>query len=358
MVSSVFKIHVFLCKVTPLIFEVLTVHRENLGEYACIDLFFKFISWIDIDEHSSAWSMGMQIKKTPISFLLMEMHNDFLYCIDRAMVLRTWINITSIQINPIGIYSVVTPCYSIRVKNWKNIENHLISQYFPHLRFWSQLINNASHDMWTWNFSWVNSSSDYDTFFITIKGFRLRLVYKEIFILNGFFFVWNSLCWTYCEEFDWSAFESFDDRGSVKIYIWEVLTSIFTMFEEFIIIQIRPWIEKGKKHFLIRWKSMLKGPFDPSLTEFLEISWKLTIPAILTLSLILSQQQLSLSLNTGTNPSFNNLDYLWYKRYLILHIFYFKGYLSSLWESLDGKVKPGSVIILRMVSSNPYVILE
>lgn len=108
----------------------------------------------------------------------MIVHDDFFDCIYRRMCLRTRINIATIKINTVWVNSVVTSRYSIRVYYRKNVEYKFISKQSSFLVILSELLDDSSHDMRCWYLAWMHSGSNYYTFFVTYKLFRLVIQRK------------------------------------------------------------------------------------------------------------------------------------------------------------------------------------
>ena len=128
MIINILTIHIFFSKITSLVFKYLTIQRQYLRKKADISLFLKLISRISINKNSFSSSMSMKIQKPKILVLTMIMSNDLLYRVNRRMMFVRRIDITAIQIDPICVNSIMSPCHSIRINYRKYIKHKFIPQ--------------------------------------------------------------------------------------------------------------------------------------------------------------------------------------------------------------------------------------
>ena len=128
MIINILTIHIFFSKITSLVFKYLTIQRQYLRKKADISLFLKLISRISINKNSFSSSMSMKIQKPKILVLTMIMSNDLLYRVNRRMMFVRRIDITTIQIDPICVNSIMSPCHSIRIYYRKDIKHKFIPQ--------------------------------------------------------------------------------------------------------------------------------------------------------------------------------------------------------------------------------------
>jgi len=119
----------------------------------------------------------------------MQVHNPLFNCVNRTMIFWTWINITSVEIYAICIDSIMSSRDSIWIKYGNDVKNELVSNEPSKLCVLSYLINNSSHHMRARHLSWMNSCSNYDALFITIKPFRFLTILKQIFIFERFLLI-------------------------------------------------------------------------------------------------------------------------------------------------------------------------
>lgn len=272
MISSVLDIHVLLCEITTLIFEVLRVHRQNLWKQTCLNLFLKLIRWVAVNEHPLSWRMGMQVQKTKVSIVFMKMHDNLFNRVNWTVFLWVWIDVASIQVDSICIHSIMTSCHSIGVQDWYDIKHCLVSEHIGNFIVFGQLIDDACHNMWAWNLSRMNSCCHNDAFFVTIKCLRLLLVDKQVLIVDWLLLVNQTLFRTYCQQIHRSALQSFCDNSSVKVDVRIFVTSLFDWVEKSVILEIGPGVKESKEDLFIGSHGVLERPLDPSLIEFLEMS--------------------------------------------------------------------------------------
>ena len=123
-------------------------------------------------------SMSMKIQKPKIFILTMIMSNNLLNGIDRRMILRRRIDITTIQINTICIHSIMPPCHSIWIYYRKYIKYKFISQKSYLLIILRYLLYYSCHNMRTRYLSWVHPRTNYKTLLLRTKFFRLVMSRK------------------------------------------------------------------------------------------------------------------------------------------------------------------------------------
>lgn len=90
-ISSVFAIHIFFCKIGTLIFEINAIHREKLWKYTGSNLFHKLIWTISIYKSSFSGCMSMKIQICKKSILLMKVNNHFPDWVNWWLLLCRWI---------------------------------------------------------------------------------------------------------------------------------------------------------------------------------------------------------------------------------------------------------------------------
>jgi len=170
----------------------------------------------------------------------------------------------------------------------------------------------------------MNTSSKNNSLFCR-KISRLFPINKKISVFNRLLFKHHSFFRGYSKKFNRSSFKRINDACSMKICfrIWgEFLLNFVQKLE---IILIWPWIKERKVYFFWRCKGMFKGPFYPSFIKNLQLSFFYTISFVLTGLLILFQSGDDYSLKTGTNPSYNSLDFIilihtWFCIFLIVKL--------------------------------------
>lgn len=59
---SIFRIHMFLTKITVLIFETFIIHRNKFAEYLALYLFDKIVYCVPVDEVTFFGVMGVEIE--------------------------------------------------------------------------------------------------------------------------------------------------------------------------------------------------------------------------------------------------------------------------------------------------------
>ena len=119
----------------------------------------------------------------------MKVHDYFLNSIDWWMIFCWRSKIATIQIYSIGVYPIMASSYSIRVENREQIKNKIISKDFGLLRIFNQLFDDPCHYMRTWDLTWMNSCPDNNSFLLRTKKAWFFCSFKQMFILDFFFFI-------------------------------------------------------------------------------------------------------------------------------------------------------------------------
>jgi hypothetical protein len=70
----------------------------------------------------------MEVQKGKVPVLGVGVHDDSLYCVDGAVILRGGVDVAPIEVNAVDIDSEVSSGHAIRVEDWEDIEDEVISE--------------------------------------------------------------------------------------------------------------------------------------------------------------------------------------------------------------------------------------
>lgn len=191
MVINIFTVHIFFGEVAAFVLENFTIHRENLWKQADLDLFFKLICRIPINKNTFSGCMSMKVQKSKVLSFIVKVHNDFFDCIYRRMIFRRWINITSIEVDPVWIDSIVSSSYPIGVENREEIKHELVPQKSGLFSVFGKRGDDPCHDMRTGYFSRMNPCPYNNALLLGTKLSGLILIGEEMFVLKLLIFVGN-----------------------------------------------------------------------------------------------------------------------------------------------------------------------
>lgn len=126
MVVYFLAIHIFFGEIAALVLKNLAVHGQDLREKTYFSLFLKLIASITVDEDTFPSCVCMQIQKAKKFSFFMKVQNNLFDCIYWWMSFWIGIDVTSIEIDSIRVYSVMATSHSIRVEDGKQIEDEFI----------------------------------------------------------------------------------------------------------------------------------------------------------------------------------------------------------------------------------------
>ena len=106
----------------------------------------------------------------------MVVHHDSFGCVDGGMVLGRGVEVAPVEVDAVGVHSVMPPTHSIWVKDWKYIEDKPIPEKCCFGVVFCKLFDDAGHDMGGWDFPWVHSGSDHHAFLVADELLGLILV--------------------------------------------------------------------------------------------------------------------------------------------------------------------------------------
>jgi len=130
--------------------------------------------------------MGMQVQKSKILSFTMKMGDDLFYGINWGVQLGRRVDIAAVQVDSIGVNSIVTSCHSVGIDDRKYIENKFVSKKSGLLAILSDFTDDASHDMRTWHLPWMHSGGYDEAFLFWPKLFGFVMIDKKILILQFF----------------------------------------------------------------------------------------------------------------------------------------------------------------------------
>ena len=117
------------------------------------------------------------------------MHDYFFDCKNGRMIFRRRIYVTSVKIDTVRIYSIMSSGHAVRIEDRKNVKHKLISQKTSFLTILAELLNDSCHDMRTWDLTRMYSSTYYETFFLRDELFRFVFVCKQVLAIKLLTFV-------------------------------------------------------------------------------------------------------------------------------------------------------------------------
>lgn len=166
MIVNVLAVHVLLSEVASLVFEYFTIHGKYLREEAYFCLLLQLIAGIAVDEDALPCCVCVQIKKAKKFVPLVEVKDDAFDCVDGRMRLRTGIDVATIEIDAVGIDTVMSTGHPIRIENGEKVKDEAVSQQPCFFSIFSQLVYDACHHVRTRDFTRVHSGSNYECFLI------------------------------------------------------------------------------------------------------------------------------------------------------------------------------------------------
>lgn len=127
MIVDVLAVHVLLCEVAALVLENFTIHRQYLRKEAYLCLLLQLVAGVAVNEDPLSRGMRMKVQKTTEFTFFVEMHDHFFYCVDGGMCFGTGVNVTSIEIDSVGVDSVSPAGNSIWIEDGKQVEHKFIA---------------------------------------------------------------------------------------------------------------------------------------------------------------------------------------------------------------------------------------
>jgi hypothetical protein len=160
MIVYVLTVHILLSKVTSFVLEDLAVHRQDLWEKTNLCLLLQLISRVAVYEHSFSSCVGVKVEKPKIFIFVMEVHYYLFHRVDGGMCFGIRIDVASVKIDSVGIHSVCTTGYPIRIEDREQIEDKFVPQQSRLVRIFCELLNDSCHHMGTGHLSWMDSCSN------------------------------------------------------------------------------------------------------------------------------------------------------------------------------------------------------
>lgn len=122
----------------------------------------------------------------------MQVQYEFLYGVDRRVILWARTHIVPIEVDTIPISSVVASENPIRINYRHHIEHEFIPQQLGYICILQEPFQYSVHDMAAWHFSGVNPGTEKDGLLLSCKAFRAVFTWEhnfvfQIFLILGYF---------------------------------------------------------------------------------------------------------------------------------------------------------------------------
>jgi hypothetical protein len=213
--------------------------------------------------------MGMKVQKSKIFASVVKMHDYLFDCVDWGVSFGRWVYVAPVEIDAIGINSVVPPSHSVRVENRKDVENESVPKQSSLFASLSKFGYDACHNMGTWNFSRMNSGPNDDALLFWTKLSRLIFVGEQMFFLKLLDLVCDPFFGGNSQEVNGSSLKRVDDVGSLKVDVFLLFAFQLDLFQELVVVCVGPGVKEGNEDLLVGGHGVFESPFNPPFVIFL-----------------------------------------------------------------------------------------
>ena len=89
----------------------------------------------------------MQVQEGEVPSLGVAVHNDTLHSVDRTVLFGGRVDIASVEIYTVDIYTKVPPGHTIGVEDREDVEDKVIPEYTGKFAIFSEFVNDSGHHM-------------------------------------------------------------------------------------------------------------------------------------------------------------------------------------------------------------------